>query len=131
MSMKKELIKKFVEVDYKDYVIMITGDNQHVFYTNTAKNPPIVWDWDNEVVYILDTNDEIVDQNKHPMQVTMLSLDEIQYLDAFIDMAAALKFINEKFKDEETKENIKKTLSKVAPSMMGPNTLRGKDLGNF
>lgn len=131
MSMTKEAIKKFVEVDYKDYTILVTCDNEHHFYHNAAGNAPIIWDWNNNVFYALDTNDVVNDQNKHPMQVTMVSLDEIQFMDAFIDMNAALKFINEKITDEAKREEVKKVLKKVAPSMMAPRTLDGKNLGNF
>ena len=132
MSMTKEAIKKFVEEDYKDFAILVTCDNEHHFYHNVAGNAPVIWDWDNNVFYALDTNDVVNDQNKHPMQVSMVSLDEIQFLDAFIDMNAALKFINEKITDEAKREEVKqKVLRKVAPSMMGPRTLDGKNLGDF
>lgn len=124
MSMTKEAIKKFVEEDYKDFVIMVTCDNQHIFYHNAYGNPPIVWDWDNDVLLVLDLNDEPVDQNKHPMQITMVALEEIQFLDAFIDKATAIKFINEKITDEDQKTVCKEYLQKAAPGMMGPRTLR-------
>ena len=132
MSMTKEAIRKFVEEDYKDFVIMITCDNEHKFYHNAHGNPPIIWDWDNNVFIALDVNDdEIIDQNKHPMQVTMVSLDEIQYLDAYIDKATAIDFINKNITDETKKEEVKALLKKVAPAMMAPRTLSGKNLGEF
>lgn len=124
MSMTKEAIRKFVEEDYKDFVIMITCDNEHKFYHNATGLPPIVWDWDNNVFISLDTSDIINDQNKHPMQVTMVSLDEIQYLDAFIDRITALNFINQNITDEAKKQEIKSLLQKVAPGTMGFRTLR-------
>ena len=124
MSMTTDAIRKFVEEDYKDFVIMVTCDNQHVFYHNAAGHPPIIWDWDNEVLLALDTTDEVIDQNKHPLQITMVALEEIQFLDAYIDKATALKFINEKFTDEDQKSMVKTLLNKVAPGSMGPRTLR-------
>lgn len=124
MSMTKEAIKKFVEEDYKDFVIMITCDNEHKFYCNASNNPSVVWDWNNNLFLAFDINDEPVDQNKHPMQVTQVSLDEIQFLDAFIDKEAALKFINEKYTKDEDKAVAKTLLQRTAPGVMGPRTLR-------
>ena len=124
MSMTKDAIRKFVEEDYKDFVIMVTCDNEHKFYHNASKNPSIVWDWDNDLFLALDINDEPIDQNKHPMQVTQVSLEEIQFLDAFIDKEAALKFISEKYTDDEDKAVAKAILQKAAPGVMGTRTLR-------
>ena len=58
------------------------------------------------------------------MVVTMVSLDEIQFLDAYIDKATAIKFISEKYTDDNEKQKALKLLNKIAPGMMGPNTLR-------
>ena len=124
MSMTKEAIKKFVEEDYKDFAIMVTCDNEHKFYHNVYGNPPIIWDWDNDVFITLSVSDEIIDQNKHPMQVTMVALEEIQFLDAYIDKPTVLKFITENITDENKKQETLKLLNKVAPGMMGPRTLR-------
>ena len=124
MSMTKELIKKFVEEDYKDCVILITCDNEHKFYYNAHNNTPVVFDWDNDVFIALETNEEIVDQNKHPMQVTMVALEEIQFLTVFIEAKEALNFVNKYVTDEKQKEETLKIIQRTAPSMMGPNTLK-------
>ena len=124
MSMTKEVIRKFVEEDYKDFCIMVTCDNQHIFFHNAHGNPPIIWDWDNNVLICMDVTDELADQNKHPMQITMVALEEIQFLDAFVDKATALKFINEKITDEEQKAVSKAYVQKAAPGQMGPRTLK-------
>lgn len=131
MGMSASVIKKFVEEDHKDEVIMVTCDNQHIFYHNAHMNLPIIWDWDNELLIAIEPNDEAIDQNKHPMQITQVSFDEIQYLTAYIDRNAAIKFINENITDEAKKEEAKVILQKVAPGVMGPKTLQGKDLGRF
>ena len=121
--MTKEAIKKFVEEDYKDFVIRITCDNEHIYFYNASKNPSVVWDWDNNVIYALELNNEIMDQNKHPMKITQVSLDEIQFLTAFPDKTTILKFINEKFTDEDKKKEAKEILQRTAPAMMGPRSL--------
>lgn len=124
MSMTKEYIKNFVE-EHKDDTILITCDNEHKFYYNAHGNTPVIWDWDNDAFIALETNQEIVDQNKHPMQVTIVALEEIQFLTAFIDINQTLEFIKEYVTDEKQKENVMKIVQKMKPAMMGPKTLRG------
>ena len=124
MSMTKEQLKKFVEEDYKDHVILVTCDNEHKFWHNAAKNPPIIWDWDNDQFITLEPNNDIVDQNGNPMQITMVSLEEIQFITAYVDTVTALNFINENITDEEKNKEVKEILQRIKPSMMGPNTLR-------
>ena len=124
MSMTKEVIKKFVEEDFKDFAILVISDNEHRFYHRSKNNPDIVWDWNNDVFYALETTEEVIDQNKHPMQVTAVALEEIQFLTAFIETSKVLEFINEKYSDDSQKEKAKLVLQQVRPSMMGPKTLR-------
>lgn len=124
MSMTKEVIKKFIEEDYKDHVVLVTCDNEHKFYHNAHGNPPIIWDWDNDRFLVLETNNDIIDQNQNPVTITSVALEEIQFLTASVDMITALDFINENITDEAKKEEIKKVLQKLKPSMMGPRTLR-------
>lgn len=124
MSMTKEVIKKFVEEDFKDFTILVISDNEHRFYHRAKNNPDIVWDWDNDVFYALETNEEVVDQNGHPMQVTAVALEEIQFITAFIETKKAIEFINSKYTDESQKEKAKSVLQQIKPSMMGPKTVR-------
>ena len=124
MSMTKDVIRKFVEEDYKDFTILIICDNEHKFYHRSYGNPDIIWDWDNEVFIALETTEDAIDQNKHPMQVTTVSLEEIQFLTAFVDTVKTLDFINSKYKTDEQKEKAKLALQKTKPGMMGPRTLR-------
>ena len=124
MSMTKEYIKKFVE-DHEGFTILITCDNEHIFYYNAHNNTPVIWDWDNETIIALETTQEVMNQNKYPMQITTVSLEEIQFLTAFVDIEKALEFINEKVTDEQQKEKVMKLIQKMKPSMMGPKTLRG------
>ena len=124
MSMTKEVIKKFVEEDHKDHVIMVTCDNEHKFYHNAHGNVPIIWDWDNDVFIAMEPNDELTDQNKHPMQITKVALEEIQFLTAYVDRITALNFITENITDETKKKESLALLQKVAPGTMGPRTLR-------
>lgn len=118
-------IKKFVEEDYKDCVILVTCDNEHKFWHNAASQPDIIWDWDNERFFALEANEEIVDQNKHPMMVSMVELAHIQFMTAYPGKLDILKFIDEYYTDEESKNKALDLFKKSAPSMMGPRTLRG------
>ena len=127
MSMTKEVIKKFIEQDHKDDVILVTCDNEHKFFHNAYGNPPIIWDWANDRFLVLQTNQDIIDQNGHPFEITSVALEEIQFLTAYVDIATALKFINDNITNEEKKAEVKKLLQKVKPAMMAPTTLR-KDL---
>lgn len=124
MSMSKEILKKFVEEDYKDYTILVVCDNEHKFLHRSYGNPDIVWDWGNNVFIALQTNQDSIDQNKHPMQVTTVSLDEIQFITAYIDAETTVNFINSNYTDETQKEKAKSYFRKVKPGMMGPRTLR-------
>jgi hypothetical protein len=124
MSMTKEYIKKFVEEDYKDYVIKVTCDNEHVFFHNTTHNPPIIWDWDNETFKVLHSNQEIVDQFKHPLQITTVSLEEIQFLEAYITIEEGLKFINENITDKEKIKETKLMIGKLAGCTIAPQSSR-------
>lgn len=127
MSMTAAVIRKFVEEDHKNDVIEIVCDNEHHFFDHASGNPPIIWDWNNQTFTALETNQEIIDQNGHPMQITTVSLEEIQFLTAYIDINSAIEFINNNIADEEKKEEVKTILKKVKPAMMAPRTLRKKD----
>lgn len=124
MSMTKDLLQKFVEEDFKDFAILVISDNEHRFYHRSKNNPDIVWDWDNEVFYALETNEEVIDQNMHPMQVTMVALEEIQFITAFVDTKKSIEFINENYTNDAQKEKAKGVLYQVKPGIMGPRTLR-------
>lgn len=130
MSLSKDYIKKFVEEDHKGELIVITTDNEHKYYHNAYKNPPIVWDWDNETFYALESNEEITDGN-NPMQLTAVALNDIQFLTVKLDKAGSLKFINENITDENAKKQAKALLQKLSHSTMKPRTLSGDNLGDF
>ena len=129
MSATTEQLKKFVEEDFKDFAILVISDNEHRFYHRTKSSPDIVWDWDNEIFYAFEPNEEMTDQNKHPMQITMVALAEIQFITAFIDAKKSIEFINENYTDEDQKEKAKSVLQVIKPGFMGPNTLK-KNLSN-
>lgn len=124
MSMTKDQLRKFVEEDFKDFAILVISDNEHRFYHRTKSSPDIVWDWDNDVFYVLEPNEEMTDQNKHPMEVTMVSLEEIQFISAFIDAKKSIEFINNNYTEDEQKEKAKEILQVVKPGFMGPRTLK-------
>lgn len=119
-----DMIKKFVEEDYKDCAILVTCDNEHKFWHRASSYPDLVWDWDNERFMALEPNDETIDQNKHPLMVTMVELAHIQFMTAYPNKVDVLKFINDNYTDEEAKEKALMVFKKSAPGMMGPNTLR-------
>lgn len=124
MSMTKDQLKKFVEEDFKDFAILVISDNEHRFYHRTKNSPDLIWDWNNDVFYALESNEEMTDQNMHPMQVTMVALEEIQFITAFVDTKKSIEFINDKYTDAEQKEKAKGVLQTVKPGFMGPKTLR-------
>ena len=124
MSMTKEYIKKFVEEDYKDCLILIICDNEHKFYHNAKNNPPIIWDWDNDVFIALETNNDIIDQYGHSLQVTTVALEEIQFLTASVDIVKALEFVEKNITDEDKKKEVMEIIKKIGPSMMTPKSIR-------
>lgn len=124
MSMTTEYIKKFVEEDYKDYVIKVTCDNEHVFYHNASGKPPIIWDWESETFKAMHCNQEFFDQHKNPLQITAVSLQEIQFLEAYITVEEALKFISENITDEEKIKETKEMVNKLAGCTILPQSSR-------
>jgi len=131
MSMTTSVIKKFVEEDYKDCVILVTCDNEHTFFHRAHGNPDIIWDWNNETFTAFESQENIIDQYGHPMQVTTVSLEEIQFLTAYVDSSQALEFINNKYTTDEEKTKAKEVLQKVKPGMMGPKTLAQFDPSDY
>ena len=125
--MTVDVIRKFIEEDYKDCVIQIRCDNEHLFWDHTANNAPIIWDWDKEYFMVIEPNDEITDQSGHPMQIHLVDFGDIQELIAYVDTTTALDFINKNITDETKKEEVKALLSKVRPAMMSPRSLRKPD----
>lgn len=124
MALATELIKKFVEEDFKDFSILVICDNEHRFYHRTHNCPDIIWDWDNEAFMAMDVNENVADQQKHPIEVVYVSFGEIQFLHAFADTEKTLELINEKYTDEKSIKKAKSILQKIRPSMMGARTLR-------
>lgn len=121
---EKALIKKFVEEDYKDHSIRVVTDNEHIYYHRAYGMPDIVWDWDNNRFLAMDINLDATDQNGNPIEITAVSLDEIQFITAFVNVQQAMNFINQYYKDDKAKEKAQKFLQKVKPGQMGPKTLR-------
>lgn len=119
-----DVIRKFVEEDYKDCVIHVVCDNEHKFWDNTPFYPDLIWDWDNERFMALEPNDETIDQNRHPMMITSVDLSLIQFLVAYPNKEETIKFINDNYTDEDKKKKALAIFQKAAPGMMGPRTLR-------
>ena len=117
-------LKKFVEEDYKDFAIMITCDNEHKYFYNTKGQPSVIFNWDEDTMTILETREEVNDQNGHPFEITVVALEEIQFITAYVDTATVIDFINNKYTNEDHKEVAKKILKRMKPCLMGPNTLR-------
>ena len=122
--MTADAIRKFVEEDYKDCMIQIRCDNQHLFYDHVANNAPIIWDWEKENFMVIEANDELVNQSGQPMQIRLVEFDQIQELIAYVDTTTALDFINKNITDETKKEELKSMLAKIKPAMMTPKSLR-------
>lgn len=123
MGMSKDIIKKFVEEDFKDNTILVTCDNEHKFYHRSYGNPDIIWDWDNDRFMTLQSAEDVADQNKNSLEITSVSLDEIQFLTAYVDVPKALEFANKNYIGD-SQEKAKETIRIVKPGQMGPRTLR-------
>ena len=107
MSLKTEVIKSFVE-DHPNDIIMIECDNQHIFYDNILDSPPLIWDWDNECFIAYRSNEWVQTQSKRPVQHTIVSLEEILFLSAFIDQKSYIERVNaEPSYDDEDKAKAK------------------------
>lgn len=121
---EKALIKKFVEEDYKNHSIRVVTDNEHIYYHRAYGMPDIVWDWDNNRFMVMDINLDSTDQNGNPIEISSVSLDEIQFMTAFVNTNEAMNFITTYYKDAKSKEKAMTFLQKVKPGQMGPRTLR-------
>ena len=124
MAIATEYIKKLITEDYKDCCVLITCDNEHLFYHNSKNQPPLIWDWENELFIAFQTNREIDCQQPNPIEVTYVSFGEIQFIHAYLDTASALEFIKENITDEGYKEQYMDFIKRTKPAMMNDSSLR-------
>lgn len=115
-----ESIRKFVEEDYKDCAILVTCDNQHLFWDNVSSYPDLIWDWENDTLKALDFNTETVNQNQHPIMITETAISLIQYVTAYPNTSEVIDFINKSYTDEKKKEKALSLLQKSLPCIMNP-----------
>ena len=128
--MTTDVIRKFIEEDYKDFVILVRCDNEHLYYHNSPGNSPLIWDWDKEHFMFIEPNDNILAQSEFPMQIHLIDFGDIQELTAYVDKTTALNFINNNITDEDMQKKLKSQLQKLSASMMDTKTLRQPSYDN-
>lgn len=95
-------------------VLKITCDNMIILYDNTGLYPNIVWNDDNEILMALRANTE-TNQDSRPFEVFCTTYEHIQYIEALVNPATAVEWVNENITDGDQKklanDLIKKTIS--------------------
>lgn len=69
-----------IREQFKDKIIKITLDNQHIFYDNTDAKYPIIWDDDNELFIVIRPNQDAYVQYEAPFEVNISGYDHIQQM---------------------------------------------------
>ena len=85
--MLKETIKYARDVLGKDKPLKITLDNQHIFYDRLPMSCPLMWDDENERIYILRTNQDAMSQVNLPLETTVVDYEDIQQVAVYDDLA--------------------------------------------
>lgn len=68
--------------------LKVTLDNQHIYYDRMPMSAPLIWDDDNERLYILRTNqDNPISQVGLPIETTVVDYDQIQQIACYDDLA--------------------------------------------
>lgn len=93
----------------------IITDNQHIYFDHLPGMPSISWDDDNEALYVFRSCTETW-QNMYPFSVEITDYEMIQFIEVFLDLPDAKKWIDEhkntlseydqKILDDFYKENV-------------------------
>lgn len=68
--------------------LKVTLDNQHIYYDRMPMSAPLIWDDDNERLYILRTNqDNPISQVGLPIETTVVDYDQIQQIACYDNLA--------------------------------------------
>lgn len=68
--------------------LKITLDNQHIYYDRMPMSCPLIWDDENERLYIVRTNqDNAISQANLPIETTVVDYDQIQQVACYDNLA--------------------------------------------
>lgn len=132
--MTLEDIKKFRDEIGKGKPIIVTCDNQHIFYENVEDSIPLIWDDSAQTLTAITVNN--IDQyspSKRPMSIEITEYEHIQFIQVLLTTKEALELLNQyksSFGDDADKkyEYAKYVVSRASNSKMakGPYTDRYK-----
>lgn len=72
----------------------IITDNQHIYFDHLPGMPSISWDDENEILYVFRSCTETW-QNMYPFSVEITDYEMIQFIEIFLDLPDAKKWIDE------------------------------------
>ena len=94
--MTLEDIKKFRDEIGKDRPIIVTCDNQHIFYDNIEDSIPLIWDDSAQTLTCINVN--TIDQyspEKAPMYIEITEYEHIQFIKVLLTTKEALELIEQ------------------------------------
>ena len=120
-------IKKIREEAGDDKAMIITCDNEHIFYHNVIDSCPIIWDDELERFISFEKNiTSAHSQEKKPAKVVYTSYEHIQFIEVLTTVPEIFEILKN-FKDKMTEEQYKYCItfySSIASAhMCKPGTL--------
>lgn len=94
--MTLEDIKKFRDEIGKGKPIIVTCDNQHIFYENVEDSIPLIWDDEAQTLTAITVN--TIDQyapSERPMSIEITEYEHIQFIQVLLTTKEAIELINQ------------------------------------
>lgn len=110
--MLKETVIYARDVLGKNKPLKVTLDNQHIYYDRLPMSCPLMWDDENERLYIMRTNqDTTLSQASLPIETTCVDYDQIQQIACYDDLQTIQSLSTLDLLDEEKKKKFVEFLS--------------------
>ena len=99
-----EQIKKIRDDAGTEKAMIITCDNEHIFYDNIKDSCPLIWDDENERLISFEKNmSSNQSQAAKPGRVVFTAYEHIQFIEVIATVPEVIEILN-KFKDKMTEE---------------------------
>lgn len=93
--MTLEDIKKFRDEIGKGKPIIVTCDNQHIFYENVEDSIPLIWDDNAQTLTAITVNtDDQYSPSKVPMSIEITEYEHIQFIQVLLTTKEALEVLD-------------------------------------
>lgn len=100
---------------FKGFPIMVTADNQRLYYSGVKDKNVIIWHDDEEVMEVLRTNIEPLAADLAPVEVVFIEYDTIQEITLYPDRKVFVQYL-ESIKGQLTTEEYEYAVQMLAES---------------